>query len=103
MILQIDIKVASLFQCTKYFIHWHKQWIQWQLKSDVELGGTDQKFNLLVGRDIQKEHNVAPQVILTMPLLVGTDGTEKMSKSYDNYIGISDSPKEMYGRTLINS
>jgi tyrosyl-tRNA synthetase len=70
------------------------------IDSDVELGGTDQKFNLLVGRDIQKEHNVAPQVILTMPLLVGTDGTEKMSKSYDNYIGISDSPKEMYGRTL---
>ncbi len=70
------------------------------IESDVELGGTDQKFNLLVGRDIQKEHGSAPQVILTMPLLVGTDGVEKMSKSYDNYIGISDSPKEMYGRTL---
>jgi tyrosyl-tRNA synthetase len=66
----------------------------------VELGGTDQKFNLLVGRDIQREYGVEPQCILTMPLIVGTDGVEKMSKSYDNYIGISDSPKEMYGRTL---
>jgi tyrosyl-tRNA synthetase len=70
------------------------------IKSDVELGGTDQKFNLLVGRDIQREYGVAPQVILTMPLMVGTDGIEKMSKSYDNYIGISDSPKEIYGKTL---
>jgi len=70
------------------------------IKSDVELGGTDQKFNLLVGRDIQREHGQAPQVILTMPLLVGTDGVEKMSKSYDNYIGISDSPKEIFGKTL---
>jgi len=70
------------------------------IKSDVELGGTDQKFNLLVGRDIQREYGVAPQCILTMPLIVGTDGVEKMSKSYDNYIGISDSPKEIFGRTL---
>lgn len=70
------------------------------IKSDVELGGTDQKFNLLVGRDIQREFGVEPQVILTMPLIVGTDGVEKMSKSYDNYIGISESPKEIYGKTL---
>lgn len=70
------------------------------IKSDVELGGTDQKFNLLVGRDIQREFGVEPQVILTMPLLVGTDGVEKMSKSYNNYIGISDSPKDIFGRTL---
>ena len=70
------------------------------IKSDVELGGTDQKFNLLVGRDIQREEGQEPQVILTMPLLVGTDGVEKMSKSYDNYIGISESPKEIYGKTL---
>jgi tyrosyl-tRNA synthetase len=70
------------------------------IKSDVELGGTDQKFNLLVGRDIQREYGVEPQCILTMPLIVGTDGVEKMSKSYDNYIGISDLPKDMYGRTL---
>jgi tyrosyl-tRNA synthetase len=70
------------------------------IKSDVELGGTDQKFNLLVGRDIQREYGVEPQCILTTPLIVGTDGVEKMSKSYDNYIGISDSPKEIYGRTL---
>ncbi len=70
------------------------------IKSDVELGGTDQKFNLLVGRDIQREYGIEPQCILTMPLIPGTDGVEKMSKSYDNYIGISDSPKEIYGRTL---
>ncbi|PKL81893.1 MAG: tyrosine--tRNA ligase [Ignavibacteriae bacterium HGW-Ignavibacteriae-3] len=70
------------------------------IKSDVELGGTDQKFNLLVGRDIQREFGMEPQVILTMPLLVGTDGVEKMSKSLDNYIGINESPKEIYGKTL---
>jgi tyrosyl-tRNA synthetase len=70
------------------------------IKSDVELGGTDQKFNLLVGRDIQREFDIEPQVILTMPLLVGTDGVEKMSKSYDNYIGISESPQEIFGKTL---
>ena len=70
------------------------------IESDVELGGTDQKFNLLVGRDIQREYGIEPQVILTMPLLVGTDGVEKMSKSYDNYIGISDDPSQIFGRTL---
>jgi tyrosyl-tRNA synthetase len=70
------------------------------IKSDVELGGTDQKFNLLVGRAIQREYGKEPQVIITMPILPGTDGIEKMSKSLDNYIGISDSPKEIYGKTL---
>jgi tyrosyl-tRNA synthetase len=70
------------------------------IDSDVELGGTDQKFNLLVGRDIQREFAKEPQVILTMPILVGTDGVEKMSKSLDNYIGINESPKEIYGKTL---
>ncbi len=70
------------------------------IKSDVELGGTDQKFNLLVGRDIQRDYGLEPQVILTMPLLVGTDGVEKMSKSYGNYIGISDSPEDIFGKTL---
>lgn len=70
------------------------------IKSDVELGGTDQKFNLLVGRDIQREYGQEPQVILTMPILPGTDGVEKMSKSYDNYIGISEPPNEIYGKTM---
>jgi tyrosyl-tRNA synthetase len=70
------------------------------IKSDVELGGTDQKFNLLVGRDIQIAYNIEPQVILTMPILAGTDGVNKMSKSLDNYIAITDSPKEIYGKTL---
>jgi len=70
------------------------------IQSDVELGGTDQKFNLLVGRDIQREYNQEPQVILTMPILPGTDGIEKMSKSLDNYIGISEPPQQIYGKTL---
>ncbi len=70
------------------------------IQADVELGGTDQKFNLLVGRDIQREFGQEPQVTLMMPILNGTDGVEKMSKSLDNYIGISESPKEIYGKTL---
>ncbi len=70
------------------------------IEADIELGGTDQKFNLLVGRDIQREYGQDPQVILTMPLLLGTDGVEKMSKSFDNYIGISEPPREVYGKTL---
>lgn len=70
------------------------------LKSDVELGGTDQKFNLLVGRELQKEYGQEPQCILTMPLLVGTDGVEKMSKSKGNYIGISETPDSMFGKLM---
>lgn len=70
------------------------------LKSDVELGGTDQKFNLLVGRDLQKNDGQEPQVCLMMPLLVGTDGSQKMSKSYDNYVGIDEPANEMYGKVL---
>ncbi len=70
------------------------------LKSDVELGGTDQKFNLLVGRDLQKANGQKPQICLMMPLLVGTDGKMKMSKSYDNYIGIDEPANEMYGKSL---
>ncbi|MBN1446851.1 MAG: tyrosine--tRNA ligase [Bacteroidetes bacterium] len=70
------------------------------ISSDVELGGTDQKFNLLVGREIQREYGQIPQIILTMPLLVGTDGAEKMSKSLDNYVAFNDTPEDMYGKTL---
>lgn len=70
------------------------------LKSDVELGGTDQKFNLLVGRDLQKYDGQEPQIALMMPLLVGTDGSMKMSKSYDNYIGITEDANDMYGKVL---
>ncbi|MDT4844221.1 Tyrosine--tRNA ligase [compost metagenome] len=70
------------------------------LKSDLELGGTDQKFDLLVGRELQKEYGQEPQCILTMPLLVGTDGVEKMSKSKGNYIGISESPDSMFGKLM---
>lgn len=71
-----------------------------ELKADIELGGTDQKFNLLVGRDLQRECGQEPQVIITMPLLEGTDGVEKMSKSYGNHIALRDVPEEMYGKTL---
>jgi len=70
------------------------------LKADLELGGTDQKFNLLVGRELQKEYGQEPQCILTMPLLVGTDGVEKMSKSKGNYIGISETPGSMFGKLM---
>jgi tyrosyl-tRNA synthetase len=70
------------------------------LKSDLELGGTDQKFNLLVGRELQKEYGQEPQCILTMPLLVGLDGVEKMSKSKGNYVGISEAPNEMFGKLM---
>ena len=70
------------------------------LEADVELGGTDQKFNLLVARDIQREYGVEPQVILTLPLLEGTDGKQKMSKSFHNWIGLTEAPEEMYGKTM---
>jgi tyrosyl-tRNA synthetase len=70
------------------------------LKSDLELGGTDQKFNLLVGRELQKEYGQEPQCILTMPLLEGTDGVEKMSKSKNNYIGIGEAPESMFGKLM---
>jgi tyrosyl-tRNA synthetase len=70
------------------------------VRADVELGGTDQKFNLLLGRDIQRVYGQPEQVILTVPLLTGTDGVRKMSKSYDNYVGVTESPEDMYGKTL---
>ncbi len=68
------------------------------VEADVELGGSDQRFNLLMGRDLQREHGQAPQVALTMPLLVGTDGVQKMSQSLGNYVGITESPDEMFGK-----
>jgi len=71
-----------------------------ELKADVELGGTDQKFNLLVGRDLQREYGQEPQCIITLPLLEGTDGVEKMSKTYKNEIGLLDSPEDKYGKIM---
>jgi len=68
--------------------------------ADVELGGTDQKFNLLLGRDIQRAYGKPEQVILTMPLLTGTDGERKMAKSLQNYIGVTEPPEQMYGKTM---
>jgi tyrosyl-tRNA synthetase len=70
------------------------------IKSDIELGGTDQKFNLIVGREIQKAYGVVPQGIIIMPILEGTDGVEKMSKSLGNYIAITDTPREMFGKVM---
>ena len=70
------------------------------LKSDLELGGTDQKFNLLMGRELQKQAGMEPQVILNMPILEGLDGVQKMSKSLDNYIGINDAPDDMFGKIM---
>ncbi|MBI3583554.1 MAG: tyrosine--tRNA ligase [Nitrospinae bacterium] len=70
------------------------------LKADIELGGTDQKFNLLVGRELQRDYGQGQQVVITMPLLEGTDGVQKMSKSLGNYIGITEPPKEMFGKIM---
>src|SRR5262249_50523434 len=70
------------------------------LQADVELGGTDQKFNLLVGRELQRHFGQEPQCILTLPLLEGLDGVNKMSKSFDNYIGITESPASMFGKLM---
>jgi tyrosyl-tRNA synthetase len=70
------------------------------LECDVEMGGTDQKFNLLVGRHLQQQYGQAPQIIITLPLLEGLDGINKMSKSLDNYIGITDAPDEMFGKLM---
>jgi len=70
------------------------------LEADIELGGTDQKFNLLMGRSLQREYTQEPQVAMIMPLLVGTDGVQKMSKSLDNYIGINESPSEIFGKVM---
>ncbi len=70
------------------------------LKSDIELGGTDQKFNLLMGRELQKNYGQKPQVIVTMPILEGLDGVQKMSKSLNNYIGINDEPNDMFGKIM---
>ena len=75
-------------------------WDSVELKADVELGGTDQKFNLLMGRELQKQEGQKPQTILTMPILEGLDGVQKMSKSLNNYIGVSDAPDEMFGKLM---
>ncbi len=70
------------------------------IEADIELGGSDQKFNLLFGRDVQEAYGRAPQSILTMPILPGTDGKLKMSKSYDNYVGVTDAPEQMFGKLM---
>ena len=71
-----------------------------ELQADVELGGTDQKFNLLLGRKLQEDYKIKPQVCIMMPILEGLDGVKKMSKSLDNYISISDEPNDMFGKVM---
>ncbi|MEO5715344.1 MAG: tyrosine--tRNA ligase [Luteolibacter sp.] len=75
-------------------------WDSVEVRADVELGGTDQLFNLLVGRDLQKEEGQPQQIVITMPLLEGLDGVKKMSKSYGNYVGVNDAPQEMFGKLM---
>src|SRR5438552_14922877 len=70
------------------------------IRSDVELGGTEQKFNLIVGRTLQEAHGQPPQIVLTLPLLPGLDGVRRMSKSLGNYVGVTDSPREMFGKLM---
>ena len=70
------------------------------LNADLEIGGTDQKFNMLVGRELQRAYGQPPQVVMTMPLLEGLDGVRKMSKSYGNYVGLTDTPEQMYGKLM---
>jgi tyrosyl-tRNA synthetase len=75
-------------------------WDSVEIRADVEIGGTDQLFNILVGRDLQKEEGQAQQVVMLMPLLEGLDGVRKMSKSYDNYVGVNDPPQQMFGKLM---
>jgi tyrosyl-tRNA synthetase len=70
------------------------------IQADVEIGGNDQTFNLLIGRDVQRQHGLEPQVVFTLPLLVGTDGDRKMSKSFENHVGLTDPPDEQFGKTM---
>ncbi|MDQ8190824.1 tyrosine--tRNA ligase [Roseibacillus persicicus] len=78
-------------------------WDSVEVRADVEIGGSDQLFNILVGRDLQKEEGQLPQIVMTMPLLEGLDGVKKMSKSYQNYVGVSEEPNEMFGKLMSTS
>ena len=91
---------TNLSQFTNLFIPLLQGYDSVALEADVELGGTDQKFNLLVGRELQKSAGQKPQVAITLPLLVGLDGEKKMSKSLGNYIGVTDAPSDMFGKIM---
>ena len=91
---------SSRSRCTSSSIRWPRATTRSRSKADVELGGTDQLFNLLVGRDLMRAENLEPQVVMTLPLLVGIDGVEKMSKSLGNAIGVLDPPGEMFGKIM---
>ena len=91
---------SSRSPSTSSSIRWRRATTRSRCKADVELGGTDQKFNLLVGRELQRHYGQEPQCILTLPLLEGLDGVNKMSKSLDNYVGITEAPDEMFGKLM---
>ena len=86
--------------CTSCCIRWRRPTIPWRCECDVEMGGTDQKFNLLVGREIQKDYGQPPQIVATVPILEGLDGVNKMSKSLGNYIGITEPPEVMFRKVM---
>ena len=93
-------KKACRSRCTNCCIRWPRATIRWRSKCDVEMGGTDQKFNLLVGREMQRDYGQPPQIVATVPILEGPDGVEKMSKSKGNYIGITEPPKVMFRKVM---
>ena len=100
MILVSDIKITNQFQFMSFSYPLVQGYDSFQLKADVELGGTDQKFNLLVGRDIQRINGMKEQIIMTLPILEGLDGVKKMSKSLNNYVGLTDNRDEMFGKLM---
>ncbi len=100
MIFRSAYKDGTRSRCTKCCIRWRRDTIRSTLQCDVELGGTDQRFNLLVGRELQRDFGQPPQIVATTPLLEGTDGIEKMSKSKGNYIGITEPPKVMFRKVM---
>ena len=100
MIFQNAIKGVKQSQYMSFYILLVQGYDSVALRADMELGGSDQKFNLLVGRELQKQANMEPQVILTMPILEGLDGVQKMSKSLDNYIGIDEDSDSMFGKIM---
>ena len=91
---------ASRLPCTSSSIRWRRRTTRCALEADVELGGTDQLFNLNVGRDIMPAYGLEPQIVMTTPLLEGLDGVEKMSKSLGNYVGVTESADEMFGKLM---
>lgn len=100
MTFLIDLKRVYLIGVHEFLYPLMQGYDSIHLQADVELGGTDQTFNLLFGRHLQREYGMEPQVVITMPILEGTDGVQKMSKSLGNYIGVDEAPDEMFGKLM---